>query len=101
MFLIRLLDDLARRDPPVFLCHFYNIYFAHTAGGRLIGAKVAQMILDSRDLAFYKVVLSLQAQCATAMVVNSPEERCLPLRQSLALSMPAAKAKARHEDDGI
>ena len=42
-------------DPPVFLCHFYNVYFAHTAGGRMIGAKVASMILDSKDLAFYRV----------------------------------------------
>ncbi|CAL5228825.1 g12026 [Coccomyxa viridis] len=50
----RLLRQLADEDPPVFLCHFYNIYFAHTAGGRMIGTKVASMILDSRQLNFYK-----------------------------------------------
>ncbi|CAK0782606.1 hypothetical protein CVIRNUC_005810 [Coccomyxa viridis] len=49
-----LLRELAEKDPPAFLCHFYNIYFAHTAGGRMIGTKVAQMILDSKQLNFYK-----------------------------------------------
>ena len=28
----RLLTTLAATDPPAFICHFYNIYFAHTAG---------------------------------------------------------------------
>ena len=36
----RLLEDLAKTNPQAFLCHFYNIYFAHTAGGRMIGLKV-------------------------------------------------------------
>lgn len=26
---------------PAFMCHYYNYYFAHTAGGRMIGRKVA------------------------------------------------------------
>lgn len=26
---------------PAFMCHYYNHYFAHTAGGRMIGRKVA------------------------------------------------------------
>ena len=51
----RLLRKLSKEDPPAFLCHFYNIYFAHTAGGRMIGTKVASMILESRQLNFYKV----------------------------------------------
>lgn len=34
------LQQLAEKDPPAFICHFYNIYFAHTAGGRIIGRKV-------------------------------------------------------------
>lgn len=29
-----------------FLCHFYMIYFGHTAGGRMIGKKVSQIHLD-------------------------------------------------------
>jgi len=36
----RLLRQLAKDNPQAFLCHFYNIYFAHTAGGRMIGTKV-------------------------------------------------------------
>ncbi|MCL7028072.1 hypothetical protein MKW94_008078 [Papaver nudicaule] len=48
------LEDLSVKDPQAFLCHFYNVYFAHTAGGRMIGKKVAEMILDKKDLEFYK-----------------------------------------------
>lgn len=48
------LQELSEKDPPAFLCHFYNVYFAHTAGGRMIGRKVAEKILDGRELEFYK-----------------------------------------------
>ncbi|KAI3919736.1 hypothetical protein MKX01_000177 [Papaver californicum] len=48
------LEDLSVKDPQAFLCHFYNVYFAHTAGGRMIGRKVAEMILDKVELEFYK-----------------------------------------------
>lgn len=48
-----LLTRLARDDPPAFICHFYNVYFAHTAGGRMIGVKLADMLLDRKQLAFY------------------------------------------------
>jgi len=37
-----------------FVCHFYNTYFAHTAGGRMIGKRMAGMLLDGRTLEFYK-----------------------------------------------
>lgn len=50
----RNLEELASTDPPAFICHFYNFYFAHTAGGRMIGNKVASMILDGKELAFYQ-----------------------------------------------
>jgi len=50
----RLLQRLAKEDPPAFICHFYNIYFAHSAGGRMIGKKVSGMVLDGADLEFYK-----------------------------------------------
>lgn len=36
----RFLEDLAAKDAPAFLCHWYNQYFAHTAGGLMIGKKV-------------------------------------------------------------
>lgn len=48
------LQELSEKDPPAFLCHFYNVYFAHTAGGRMIGRKVGEKILDGRELEFYK-----------------------------------------------
>jgi heme oxygenase len=34
------LKELAKTSPPEFICHFYNVYFAHSAGGRMIGRKV-------------------------------------------------------------
>lgn len=34
------LRRLAAEDPQSFICHYYNFYFAHTAGGRMIGKKV-------------------------------------------------------------
>lgn len=51
---VRHLQQLAANDPPAFICHYYNFYFAHTAGGRMIGQKVASMILDSHQLNFYQ-----------------------------------------------
>jgi len=50
----RLLRELAAKDPPAFICHFYNIYFAHSAGGRMIGKKVSSMCLDDAQLNFYQ-----------------------------------------------
>lgn len=50
----RLLQRLAKEDPPAFICHFYNIYFAHSAGGRMIGKKISSMVLDDAELQFYK-----------------------------------------------
>lgn len=48
------LEELSENDPQAFLCHFYNVYFAHSAGGRMIGRKVAERILDNKELEFYK-----------------------------------------------
>lgn len=48
------LEELSKKDPQAFICHFYNIYFAHTAGGRMIGKKVAETILNKKELEFYK-----------------------------------------------
>lgn len=52
--LCRFLKDKSESEPQVFICHFYNTYFAHTAGGRMIGSKVSQMLLDNKQLNFYK-----------------------------------------------
>lgn len=39
---------------PKFLCHYYNFYFAHTAGGRMIGKQMAALLLNKKTLEFYK-----------------------------------------------
>ncbi|XP_008792043.2 heme oxygenase 1, chloroplastic-like [Phoenix dactylifera] len=48
------LEELSKKNPQAFICHFYNVYFAHTAGGRMIGKKVAEKILNKKELEFYK-----------------------------------------------
>eukprot|EP00879_Flechtneria_rotunda_P010934 GHRR01011425.1.p1 GENE.GHRR01011425.1~~GHRR01011425.1.p1 ORF type:complete len:268 (+),score=57.00 GHRR01011425.1:50-853(+) len=49
----RQLLQLAKDDPQSFICHYYNFYFAHTAGGRMIGKQVANMLLGGKELKFY------------------------------------------------
>ncbi|GFH46171.1 hypothetical protein CTEN210_02645 [Chaetoceros tenuissimus] len=39
---------------PEFMCHYYNFYFAHTAGGRMIGKQMSALLLDKKTLEFYK-----------------------------------------------
>ncbi|KAK4772259.1 hypothetical protein SAY86_014034 [Trapa natans] len=58
----RLLEDLSEKDPQAFICHLYNIYFAHSAGDRMIGKKVMKAIssdLCYRFLLLYKIVKRL------------------------------------------
>lgn len=50
----QILQELSEKDPQAFICHFYNIYFAHSAGGRMIGRKVAEQLLEKKELEFYK-----------------------------------------------
>ncbi|KAK4754735.1 hypothetical protein SAY87_008492 [Trapa incisa] len=50
----RYLQVLSDQDPQAFICHFYNVYFAHSAGGRMIGKKVPEILLDKEELEFYK-----------------------------------------------
>lgn len=38
-----LLEELSVKEPYAFVCHFYNVYFAHSAGGRIIGKEVARI----------------------------------------------------------
>lgn len=49
-----LIERLAVDDPPAFICHYYNYYFAHTAGGRMIGNKLSAQLLDGAQLKFYQ-----------------------------------------------
>ncbi|KAM0833795.1 hypothetical protein ACQ4PT_064046 [Festuca glaucescens] len=33
------LEGLSEKDTQAFMCHFYNVYFAHSSGGRMMGTK--------------------------------------------------------------
>jgi len=48
------LKEIAKHSIPAFMCHYYNYYFAHTAGGRMIGLKMASLLLNKKTLEFYK-----------------------------------------------
>lgn len=41
-------------ETPVLVCHFYNYYFAHTAGGRMIGKTVMDSVFDGYLFEFYQ-----------------------------------------------
>ena len=45
---------LGKDNAPGFVCHFYNHYFAHTAGGLMIGKMVRESALGGAKLNFYK-----------------------------------------------
>lgn len=48
------LRALAAESIPKFMCHYYNHYFAHTAGGRMIGKRMSDALLEGKSLAFYE-----------------------------------------------
>lgn len=37
---VKYLEGLVEKSPPLFLSHFYNIYFSHIAGGQVIAKQV-------------------------------------------------------------
>lgn len=47
------LTEIAQRSVPGFVCHYYNQYFAHTAGGMRIGQNIATKLLGGKKLQFY------------------------------------------------
>jgi heme oxygenase (biliverdin-producing, ferredoxin) len=49
-----LISELAESSLPKFMCHYYNQYFAHTAGGRMIGKKMSDLLLEGQSLPFYE-----------------------------------------------
>lgn len=55
----RYLEELSEKDPQAFICHFYNIYFAHTAGGRMIGRKVNKHFLENLFLSFVYICMHI------------------------------------------
>lgn len=40
--------------PESVLCHWYNYYFAHSAGGRMIGRLMQKRLFDGREFRFYE-----------------------------------------------
>jgi heme oxygenase len=52
---VQLLEGLARGgELEALVCHFYNHYFAHTAGGIQIGKSMSDKLLGGRTLEFYR-----------------------------------------------
>lgn len=51
---IRAVAAKGEDNVPELICHYYNHYFAHTAGGRMIGKKMSSLLLDKKTLEFYK-----------------------------------------------
>ncbi|KMT19305.1 hypothetical protein BVRB_1g013110 [Beta vulgaris subsp. vulgaris] len=47
------LQELAEKSAPLFLSHFYNVYFSHIAGGQVIAKQVAEKLLKERQLEFF------------------------------------------------
>ena len=84
-----LLLDLSTKSPPKFICHFYNHYFAHTAGGRMIGKKLSDKLLEGKVLKFYewegdvKVLLDNVRHNIDVMAETwSPEEKLACLEET-------------------
>ncbi|KAM3758292.1 hypothetical protein ACB098_01G032500 [Castanea mollissima] len=48
------LGELSEKSAPLFMCHFYNIYFSHIAGGQVIARQVSKKLLEGRELEFYR-----------------------------------------------
>ncbi|RZC43591.1 hypothetical protein C5167_036536 [Papaver somniferum] len=48
------LEEISMKNPKAIPCHFYDIYFGHAVGGRILGKKVAEKILENKELEFYK-----------------------------------------------
>jgi len=48
------LHQIVKNSIPAFMCHYYNYYFAHTAGGQMIGKQMSALLLDKKTLEFYK-----------------------------------------------
>ncbi|KAL1190121.1 putative inactive heme oxygenase 2 [Cardamine amara subsp. amara] len=48
------LEEQARESAPLFLSHFYNIYFSHIAGGQVVVRQVSKKLLEGKELEFNK-----------------------------------------------
>jgi heme oxygenase len=48
------LKELKQESMQKFMCHYYNHYFAHTAGGLMIGKRFSTKLLEGHTLKFYQ-----------------------------------------------
>eukprot|EP01031_Cornospumella_fuschlensis_P033146 gene33146-40104_t len=85
------LRSLAAESIPKFICHYYNHYFAHTAGGRMIGKKMCAMLLDGQNLQFYewegdvKVLIEQAKHQIDVLALQwSPQDKQACLEETLA-----------------
>ncbi|CAH8263721.1 unnamed protein product [Arabidopsis lyrata] len=46
------LEEQAGQSAPLFLSHFYSIYFSHIAGGQVIVRQVSEKLLEGKELDF-------------------------------------------------
>ncbi|CAE6012408.1 unnamed protein product [Arabidopsis arenosa] len=46
------LEEQAGESAPLFLSHFYSIYFSHIAGGQVIVRQVSEKLLEGKELEF-------------------------------------------------
>mmetsp|Transcript_5035 Transcript_5035/g.10660 ORF Transcript_5035/g.10660 Transcript_5035/m.10660 type:complete len:280 (-) Transcript_5035:318-1157(-) len=51
---VKYLESIVEERPGAFLCHWYNYYFAHSAGGRMIGRMMSEMLFEGKELEFYR-----------------------------------------------
>jgi heme oxygenase (biliverdin-producing, ferredoxin) len=51
---VEYMKNLEKERPESVLCHWYNYYFAHSAGGRMIGRMMQDKLFDGRKFAFYE-----------------------------------------------
>ena len=77
-------EMVASGELEAFVCHFYNFYFAHTAGGRMIGKRMADLLLEGRTLEFYQ------------WEVNRPANTQTPARQRAAPANTTTRTSATH-----
>ncbi len=61
---------------PEFICHYYNFYFAHLAGGRMIGKQMSSLLLGGETLEFYKVRMTLLIDRFFSPVQSSYLQHC-------------------------
>lgn len=51
---IEYMKNMVATKPEAVLCHWYNYYFAHSAGGRMIGRMMQDKLFDGHHFAFYE-----------------------------------------------